>query len=65
MLKHNSQAINAHSNTQSSHCKFGACQKLEPAGRIGDFGNLLNVFAKITLFDHYYPAYPIGADCSD
>ena len=22
--------------------KFGACQKLEPAGRIGDFGNFLN-----------------------
>ena len=25
--------------------KFGACQKLEPAGRIGDFGNFLNGFA--------------------
>ena len=23
-------------------CKCSACQKLEPAGRIGDFGNLLN-----------------------
>ena len=31
----------------NSHCKFGACQKLwEPAGRIGDFGNFLNGFAK-------------------
>ena len=31
-----------------SHCcKFGACQKGEPAGRIlGDFGNFLNGFAK-------------------
>ena len=25
--------------------KFGACQKLEPAGRIGDFGHFLNGFA--------------------
>ena len=25
--------------------KFGACQKLEPAGRVGDFGNFLNGFA--------------------
>ena len=23
-------------------CKFSACQKLEPAGRTGDFGNFLN-----------------------
>ena len=30
----------------SSHCKFGACQKWEPAGRIGDFGNFSNGFAK-------------------
>ena len=45
MLKRNS--INVHSNTwHSSHCKFGACQKWEPAGRIGDFGNFLNGFAK-------------------
>ena len=28
------------------HCKFGACQKLESACRIGDFGNFLNGFAK-------------------
>ena len=27
-------------------CKFDACQKLEPAGPIGDFGNFLNGFAK-------------------
>ena len=26
-------------------CKFSACQKLEPVGRIGDFGNFLNGFA--------------------
>ena len=26
--------------------KFGACQKLEPAGRIGDFGNFFNCFTK-------------------
>ena len=26
-------------------CKFKACQKLELAGRIGDFGNFLNGFA--------------------
>ena len=26
--------------------KFDACQKWEPAGRIGDFGNFLNGFAK-------------------
>ena len=26
--------------------KFGACQKWEPAGRINDFGNFLNGFAK-------------------
>ena len=30
----------------SSHCKFGACQKWEPAGRVGDFGNVLNGFTK-------------------
>ena len=42
MLKRNS--INVHSNTRhSSHCKFGACQKWEPAGRIGDFGNFWTV----------------------
>ena len=36
MLKRKS--IHVHSNTgRSSHCKFGACQKLEPASRIGDF----------------------------
>ena len=27
-------------------CKCSACQKLEPAGRVGDFGNFLNGFAK-------------------
>ena len=37
MLKHNSFNV---------HWKFGACQKWQPAGRIGDFGNFLNSFAK-------------------
>ena len=27
-------------------CKYSACQKLEPAGHIGDFGNFFNGFAK-------------------
>ena len=31
---------------QSSHCKFGVCQKWEPAGCIGDIENVLNSFAK-------------------
>ena len=45
MLKRKS--IHVHSNTgRSSHCKFGACQKLQPASRIGDFENFLNGFAK-------------------
>ena len=45
MLKRNS--TNVHSNTlPSSHCKFGACQKWESAGRVGDFGNFLNGFTK-------------------
>ena len=33
----------------SQHCKFGACQNWEPAGRISDFGNFLNGFAKSPL----------------
>ena len=33
-------------NSINVHCKFGARQKWELAGRIGDFGNFLNVFAK-------------------
>ena len=28
------------------HDKYGACQKREPAGRIGDFGNFFNGFVK-------------------
>ena len=32
--------------TLNVHWKFGACQKWEPAGRIDDFGNFLNGFAK-------------------
>ena len=36
------------SNSINVHCKFGARQMWEPAGRIGDFGNFftVNVFAK-------------------
>ena len=34
------------SNSINFHCKFGALQMWEPAGRIGDFGHFLNVFAK-------------------
>ena len=33
-------------NSFDVHCKFGACQKWEQAGRIGDFGNFLTGFAK-------------------
>ena len=36
-------------NSINVHCKFGACQKWEPAGRIGDSGNFLNGFAKSPL----------------
>ena len=47
MLKCNS--INVHLNTRhSSDCKFGACQKWEPASRIGDFVIFFNGFAKST-----------------
>ena len=33
-------------NSINVHCKFGARQKWELAGRIGDFGHFLNSFAK-------------------
>ena len=33
-------------NSINIHCKFGAQQTWELAGRIGDFGNFLNGFAK-------------------
>ena len=33
----------------SSHLKFGAFQKWEAAGRIGDFGNFLSVFGESPL----------------
>ena len=33
-------------NSFNVHCKFGAWQKWEPAGRIVDFGNFLNGFVK-------------------
>ena len=33
-------------NSFNVHWKFGACQKWQPAGHIGDFGNILNGFAK-------------------
>ena len=45
----------------SSQCKFGAYQKWKPAGRVG----VLEVFCTFSLKAHYYPAYHIGADCSD
>ena len=34
-------------NSINVHCKFGACQKWEPAGRIGDFGNFLSGFSDL------------------
>ena len=40
MLKCNS--INVHSNTGQFALQFGTCQKWEPAGCIGDFGNIFN-----------------------
>ena len=46
----------------SSLCKVGACQKSEPAGRMGNFETFSRVFAKSP---DYYPAYCIGADWSD
>ena len=33
-------------NSVNVHCKFGARQKWEPAGRLGDFGNFFNGLAK-------------------
>ena len=44
--KHNKFFIMLKSNSINVHCKFGALQKCELAGGIGDFGNFLNVFAK-------------------
>ena len=44
--KHNKFFIMLKSNSINVHCKFGARQKCELAGGIGDFGNFLNVFAK-------------------
>ena len=40
--KHNKFFIMLKRNSFKFLCKCSACQKLEPAGRIGDFGNLLN-----------------------
>ena len=34
------------SNSINGHCKFGVRQKWVLASRIGDFGNVLNDFAK-------------------
>ena len=45
----------------SSHCKFGAYQKWEPASFIADLGFFLTFSLKAHL---YYPAYYTGADCS-
>ena len=47
--KHNKFFIMLKRNSFNVHWKFGACQKWELAGRIGDFGNLLNGFAKSLL----------------
>ena len=44
--KYNKFFIMLKRNSFNVHWKFGACQKWEPAGRIGDFGNFLNGFAK-------------------
>ena len=43
MLKRNSINVQTF---DSSHFKFGACQKLEPAGRIGEFGNFWTLSLK-------------------
>ena len=44
--KHNKFFIMLKRNSFNVHWKFGAYQKWEPAGRIGDFGTFLNRFAK-------------------
>ena len=45
--KHNKSFIMWEPNSfKISLCKFGTCQKLEPASRISDYGNFLNGFAK-------------------
>ena len=35
-------------NSSNGHCKFGACQNLEPADRIGDF----EIFLMVSLKAH-------------
>ena len=44
--KHNKFVIMLKRNSFKISLKLGACQKLEPAGRIGDFGNSLSGFTK-------------------
>ena len=44
--KHNKFHIILKRNSINVHCKFGARQTWEPAGRIGDFGHFFNGFAK-------------------
>ena len=44
--KHNKFFIMLKRNSFNAYWKFGACQKWEPAGRIGVFWNFLNGFAK-------------------
>ena len=44
--KHNKFFIMLKRNSFKFLCKCSAYQKLEPAGRMGDFGNFLNGFAK-------------------
>ena len=46
-------------NSINIHCKFGAQQTWELAGRIGDFGNFLNGFAQSPTIDR--PEYWLSA----
>ena len=52
----------------SAHCKFGAWQNSEVAGRTGDYGNWLKyetIFRKFLLKAQSYPAYYITAEWTD
>ena len=44
--KHNKFFIMLKRNSFKFLCKYSVCQKLEPAGHIGDIGNFFNGFAK-------------------
>ena len=45
--KHNKFFIMLKRNSFKFLCKFSTCLKLEPAGRIGDFGIFLTVSLKV------------------